>query len=267
MVVAGDFFSGEADVVLHAVKLADEEVFVVGYQIEQFFFALSGYGNDCTCFAWYCVSQAAAFDRGEACFVVRYRVFEETEEQFDGIGALQMDVAAGVPAFAALERDFQRDIALLGGNRFEVEGRGSVHTSGAADIEFAFGLGVEVQQGLALEPSSFEVESTVHACLLIDGNEHLQGRVYDALVCEDSQCRSHADTVVRTEGSAVGGYPLGVVLNVRLNGVGLEVEDFVSVLLGNHVHVSLQNDSRVVLHARTGGLANQHIADFIGKGF
>ena len=267
VVGAGDFFSGEADVVLHAVKLADEEVFVVGYQIKQFVFPFSRNRDDRTCLAGNSIAQAPAFHSSEARLVISHRVFEEAEEQLDGIGTLQMDVAAGVPAFAALERDFQRDVAFLSSHRFVVESSRSVHAAGAAYIQFAFRLRVEVQQGLALQPAAFEVERTVHARLFIHGNEHLQRRVYHTLIREDSQSRCHADAVVCAEGGAVGGYPLAVVFHICLNGVGLEIEHFIAVLLRHHIHVPLQNHTRVVLHARAGGFANQDVAYLIGQGF
>ena len=38
------------------------------------------------------------------------------------------------------------------------------------------------------------------------------------------------------------------------------------ILLRHHIHVPLQNHTRVVLHARAGGLANQYVAYLIGQG-
>ena len=267
VVRARHFLSGEADIVLYAIELADEEVFVVGYQIKQFVFPLSRNRDDRTCLAGNSIAQATAFHGGEARLVISHRVFEEAEEQFDGTGTLQMDVASGVPAFAALERDFQRDVAFLGGNGLVVEGRGGVHAAGATYIQFAFRLRVEVQQGLALQPAPFEVKRTVHTRLFIYGNEHLQRRVYHTLIGEDSQRRCHADAVVCTEGGAVGGYPLTVIFDICLNGVGLKIEHLIAVLLRHHIHVPLQDHTRVVLHARAGGFTNQDVAYLIGQGF
>ena len=83
------------------------------------------------------------------------------------------------------------------------------------------------------------------------------------LVSQNSQCRCHTDTVVSTQRRAVSRHPFAVVLYIGLNGIFLKIKHFIAVLLRHHVHVSLQNNARMVLHACTRRLTNQHIADLV----
>ena len=91
--------------------------------------------------------------------------------------------------------------------------------------------------------------------------------MYDVLVSQNSHSRSHAYAVVGAQRRAVGGHPLAVVLNVRLDRVFLEVKHTVAVLLRHHIHVSLQDHARMVLVTRRGGLAYQHVADSVSLCF
>ena len=54
-----------------------------------------------------------------------------------------------------------------------------VESAGAAHIELALGLGVEVEQDIALEQPFFQAESAVHAGLLGRGEERFEGAVYE----------------------------------------------------------------------------------------
>ena len=101
-----------------------------------------------------------------------------------------------------------------------------------------------------MQPAALERKRTVHTRLFVHGEERLQRRMNDVLVGQDSHGCSHTYAVVRTEGGAVGGHPLAVVLNVRLDRVFLEVKHAVAVLLRHHIHVPLQDHARMVLVTR-----------------
>ena len=161
-----------------------------------------------------------------------------------------MDVAAGVSTLAARQTYVQCDIAILNRHRYVAECSRGVHTAGAAHVQFAFGLRVQVQQRLALQPAALERKRTVHTGLFVHGEECLQRRMNDILVSQNSHSRSHAYAVVGTEGGTVGSHPFTVVLNVGLDRVFLEVKHAVAVLLRHHIHVSLQDHARMVLVTR-----------------
>ena len=257
---------GEMDTAVHAVVLAQPQVFVAVHKVLHVLITLFGYGDDGGRLTRYGVAQRTAFHALQACLEIGYGIFQETEQQFDGVGTLQMDVASRMTAFAAAHAHTQCDVAGLGLYRLVAEGGSRVHASCAAYIQLSFRLAVQIQQILAFQPSRFQVVCAVHAGLFVYREECLQGRMNGVLVGKNSHCCCHADAVVCTQSRAVGGHPFAVVLHVCLYRVFLKVEYTVAVLLRHHVHVALQNNARMILHACTRRLADQHIADLVLKG-
>ena len=90
--------------------------------------------------------------------------------------------------------------------------------------------------------------------------------MYGILVCEDRHRRSYTDTVIGTQRCAIGSYPLAVVLYIGLDRVFLKIEVLVAVLLRHHIHVSLQDHTRMVLVARRSRFANEDVTDLVVKG-
>ena len=88
----------------------------------------------------------------------------------------------------------------------------------------------------------------------------------DVLVRQDSHRRSHTDTVIGTEGRTVSRHPLAVILYISLDSIFLEIKHLVAVLLRYHIHVSLQDHTRMVLIARRSRFTDQHVADLVLKG-
>ena len=86
------------------------------------------------------------------------------------------------------------------------------------------------------------------------------------LVRKDGHRSSYTDTIVRTKGRAISRNPLSVVLDICLNRVFLKIELLIAVLLWYHIHVSLQDDTRVILIPCRSRFTNQHIADLVLKG-
>ena len=196
------------------------------------------------------IAQRAAFYRCQTSFVVDYRLFQYTEQQFDRIGTLQMNIASRVAAFTALNSYTQGDIALFRLHRLIVEHRSCIHTSGTTHIQLTFGLRIQIQQILALQPTTLEVERSVHTRFFINSEESLQRRMNSILVCQNSHSSSHTDTIVRTQRRAVGRYPFPVILYIGLDRIFLKIKLLVAILLRHHIHVSLQNHSGMILHTR-----------------
>lgn len=86
----------------------------------------------------------------------------------------------------------------------------------------------------------------------------------ERVVLHDAHDGNYADAVVRPERCAFGMHPS--VLDVGLDGVGLEVVLAVGSLLWHHVHVCLQHDGLAVLKAGSGGLAHHDVAGRVLKG-
>ena len=125
----------------------------------------------------------------------------------------------------------------------------------------SLGLGVEVQQDVALQQSRLQAEGAVHAGLLRGGEERLQRTVHERVVLEHGEDRRHADAVVGPERRAVGRHPLAV--DVGVDRVLLEVEDLVVVLLRHHVEVCLQDHALAALHALRGRFAHVDVVRLV----
>lgn len=204
-------------------------------------------------------------DASEAGIVLGNGFFEELKEFLDGVGTLEVDIATGVSSVEAGNLNEECDIAFGYGNGFVVESGCAVYATSATDVEFAFGLAVEVEECASLEDIGLEGFGTVHARFLIDGEERFECGMLEGVVSKDSHSRSYTHAIVRTKGGAIGSNPLAV--DVRLDGVSFEIEVLVGVLLRHHVHVTLEDDTRVAFVTRSGGFADDDVADFVDDGF
>ena len=201
------------------------------------------------------VAQTAAVDRTEQQVVRGRPAAQQAEEQFVGIGALADDLDARMAALQPLDRDGRRRIVACG-SRFGhgAEADVGIQTARAADIEFALGLRVEVEQDVAFEQPLFQPERTGHAGLLGGGKERFQRTVLQRIVLQHGQNRRRTDTVVGPQRRTVGRHPVAV--DVGADRVFQEVELLVVVLLRHHVEMRLQDHPRTVLHALRGGFAH-----------
>lgn len=83
--------------------------------------------------------------------------------------------------------------------------------------------------------------------LLVAGENAFYRTVLNVVGIEDSELYGIADTVVGTEGSALGVHPLSV--DISLDGILGEVEVDIDELIADHIHVALEDNGRLVLHA------------------
>ena len=156
-----------------------------------------------------------------------------------------------MPAFEAGQAQFVSRKAF-GIGRFELDVERGVKAAGAAHVEFALGLGVEVEQDVALEQAAFQAESSGHAGFLVGGDQDFHRAVFQGAGFEDGQRGSYAHPVVSAQRGAVGSYPFALL---------------VGILLRNHVHVGLQDYPFAVFHARRGRLAHDYIAYLVHLDF
>lgn len=124
---------------------------------------------------------------------------QETEQQAVGVGALVTYLDSRVSALQSLDL---YPVSLIAGRRRRLGGVRQfdvrIQSSGAAHIEFALGLGVEIEQDVAAEQSRLQSERAVHARLLGGGEESLYRSMLDSVVLQHRECRCNADTVVGT---------------------------------------------------------------------
>ena len=85
----------------------------------------------------------------------------------------------------------------------------------------------------------------------------------NVVAVEDSQLNGAADAVVGAERRALGLHPFAV--DNGQNGVVVEVVLHLGQLLAHHVHVTLQDDGGLLLHARRGRLTDDDIASLVNQ--
>ena len=253
----------EGQVRFYAIVLTQEQVLIAIYQVLQILITLLRNSDDGCCFTRNCITHVTALYARQASLEVRYCILEEAEEQLNRIRTLQVNIATRVTALAALDLNAQSDIAFFGLHRLIGESRLAVDTSGATYIEFAFGLRVQIQQVFTFEPTAFEIIRSIHAGFFIDREERLQRRMNRILISQDSHGGSHTDTVVCAQRCTIGRYPFAIILDIRLDRIFLEIERFIRVLLGHHIHVALEDHTGTILHTRRSRFTNEHVADLI----
>ena len=211
------------------------------------------------------VAQGAALQVDQLDPVAGQQGQEDARGQLVGVGPAEDDVHPGMSALAAL--DGQAPALVLGG-LFLAAVAGAcdgVQSAGAADVKFAFGLGVEVDQDVAFQDAGLEQAGAGHAGLLVIGDQHLDRAVLDFRGFQDGERHGDAQSVVGAERGALGLEP--VTVHPGLDRVGLEIVDRVRVLLGDHVHVSLEDHALPVLETGRGGHPHDDVAGVVREGF
>ena len=141
------------------------------------------------------------------------------------------------------------------------QGQSGIDTTGATHVNLTFFFRVGVDQDFALQPVWLQTKCTGHSAFFIDSQQHFQWTVLQIRRCDHRQRRSHTDTVVRAQCSALGFYPL--TINIRTDRITGEVMLSVVVLLRHHVQMRLQHHRFTVFHAWRCWLTDQNVADLI----
>ena len=219
------------------------------------FLQVVGYGDDEVAVAGDGVVQLAAMELCQTDAVVAlHGLEEESGEDLDGVGALLVDVIAGVAAYESLDGTFQEEAAVGGLLAGEGEVGGRVTASGTADEYLALVLRVEVDEVVACHETGLHALGTCEARLLVAGEDTLDGTVPDIVGSQDGQLDGATDAVVSTEGGTLCRQPLTV--DIGLDGVLVEVELHIHKLVAHHIHVALQDHRLAVFHAFGGRLAD-----------
>ncbi len=256
----------DRDGILDSLELGDDGLFVGGHRIGESLMASRRNQHDGFGFARDGVAQTAAVDRREHDPELLSLGVEQPEKQLVGVGALGDNLDARMAALEPLDREPGRlEIARRRRNLGVTESHVGVQTAGTADVQLALGLGIEVQQDVALQKPGFQPESSVHAGLLGRGEERFERSVNERIVLKDSHDGRRPDTVVGAQGRAVGRDPPAV--DIGVDRIGREIELLVVVLLRHHVEVGLQNHPLAVLHAGRRGLADIDVVGLVLAAF
>ena len=182
----------------------------------------------------------------QACAVLGDSLVHEASHELVGVATTLIDLQARVSALQPLQQNLNGCVFLVGLHLLVGECGCDIDATSRTYHEFAPCLRVEVEQDVALQLVAWQVVSAEHASLLVGSDKTLNRSVNQCLVLHDSHDGSYADTVVRTERCALSTYPLAVY--VSLDRVGLEVVCRLLALLWHHIHVSLKDDTLLVLH-------------------
>ena len=185
----------------------------------------------------------------------------QTEHQLVGICAVEDNLDTRVTTFQTLNLNFVGSRIGRGSDGCVGQRHIGVGTTSATNIEFALGLGVEVEQGATLQPARFQTKCAIHTSLLGCSEECLDCAVSQILGLQHCEDCSRTDTVVGTEGCTISGHPLAI--DIGLDGVFLEVKHLVVVLLGHHIEVRLNHHGATILHTCGCGLAYQYVVGLI----
>ena len=129
---------------------------------------------------------------------------EDAGDDLVGVGAVKRDIHTGMTALQAFDRKRITHEAFRRSNRTITEIRLGIQAAGATHTEFAFVLGIEVDENIAFEYARLQTVGAGHAGLFVTGNQDLHGPMLHTLVFQDGQGQGHADAVVGTKGGPVG---------------------------------------------------------------
>ena len=161
-------------------------------------------------------------------------------------------------ATQSLQSHLHCHILGVGLHLFIVEGGCNIYTSSTTDDKLSPVLGVEIEQYVAVQFIRRQVVGTIHSCFLVSSDKSLDRSVLQCFVLHHSHDGSHSKSVVGTECRSLSSHP-SFLVDICLYWVGLEVMLTVGSLLRHHVHVSLENDSRLVFHTLGCGFAHHDI--------
>ena len=210
------------------------------------------------------VPHVAAMPCGQTDVALLDGIAHNLHHHLVGIAATLVNLQTAMTTAQTLQRHAHGSILSVRLHLFIFKRTGHVDTAGRANHELTPRLGVQVQQDVALQHLLGQVVRTVHARLLVGGDQRLHRSVLQVLGLHHSQDGCHAQSVVGTQRGALCLHPLTVY--PRLYGVGLEVMRRLRRLLRHHVHVGLQDHTLAVFHARCGRLAHHHVATLVDEG-
>ena len=176
-----------------------------------------------------------------------------------GVGAVLVDLNAGVAALETINS--QTDAGAVDSTALASQGDGSGSTTCAGNGEDALFLGIDVDQGAALQIVQVDDRSAQHANLLVNGDDDFQRRMGNGGVGHQSQSKGNGNAIVAAQSGALGVDIAAIVGDIQA--LGGHIDGAVGILLADHVHVALDDDGIVILVAAGAILENDHIVGLV----
>ena len=170
-----------------------------------------------------------------------------------------MDLHTGVTALESLHR--QSDARTVNRPALNRQADGSTGATGAGHGENALVLTVQIDERPTLQHRKVDAGRTKHTGLLIYGNNDLQRRMGNGLVCQQRQSISHSDAVVAAQRGALGKHVGFIVCHIQA--LGIHIDGAIGVLVAYHIHMALKNHRLVILVATSALAKENHIVKAI----
>ena len=186
---------------------------------------------------------------------------KEAHQLLVGIRTVLINIIARV----ATHQTFHHYLAgiIAGRNRRNIKrkfGYG-VCTAGATYKDLTFVFRVEIDQIISTHKVGFHTNSATQTGFLIAREHTFNRSVLNVVALKRSHLHCYADTVISSERGTFSLEPFAI--NIGLNGVFLEVELNVGILLTHHIHMALQNNRRTIFIAFRCRLFNYDVARLI----
>ena len=207
------------------------------------------------------VAEVSAVEVAQFQFARLHAVPQQARNGLVRVDAALVDVVARVPTLQIRNVNAEEGVILRRRLHRAVERGDGVDAARTADEDLALILRIEIEEVFAREHPLAQFERAREARLLIDGEQRFERPVLHRFVEQHGQRSGHADTAVGTQRRALGPDPPAV--DARADGIVVEIELHVGILLADHVHMRLEDHRRASFEARRRGLAHHDIADGI----
>ena len=224
-------------------------------------FGIFGNCTDSVCFTGDSVAQVTSVDFAEIQILTVRHSGQESVQYLVCITTSQMDITTGMSALQSFNFYFEEEISCGNFYFFIGELRNGINATGTSDKDFSFIFGVKVQQNITAHEAFFQLKSSGQSGFFIYGKQAFQRTVSDAVIRQDSQLGSYADTIIGSESRSLGFQPFSVYF--CFDGIGEEVVLYIVVLFTHHIDMRLQYDSLKIFFARSSRLFDQYVSCFI----
>ena len=192
-----------------------------------------------------CIVLSATLQLGNAHGHQRLYTAEKFTHYLVGVGAVLVDFYTGVAALQAFHGQF--DTRTVNSPTGNWQQKICSCAAGAGYSENTLFLTIKIQHSAALQGGKINSVGAVHTGLFVHSENDFQGRVGDGLVSKQRHSISHSNTVVTTQSGAFGKDPLTIVCDVQA--FLIHINGAISVLVANHINVTLDNHRLMILHA------------------
>jgi len=189
---------------------------------------------------------------------------EHLNEPHGSIGTADLDIDTAVATLEVLNGEGVVLPASILSRTRHGEAEDTINTTSAAKSDLSPILRVDVDEVLASLGKQLtlgKTKSTNKTSLLIDGEEKIQWATLKSLILSHGKTSSNTTAIITTKSGL--GSTKKLAIDVRNKRISLKVEGKIGGLSGNHIKVSLKNNTRKVLLALSAREGDANVAKLI----